>query len=264
MRLERWLRTRLARLRAIRYRTMFGTARVYETLWEGSRIRVLELDGTYQSATYLDERWCDPPFSYLQRYDLVFEAGVPVRDMCMLGGGGYAYPKHVVAHHPQARIDVVEIDPRMTQIAHDHFFLDLLRSTFRTDETGRLGIIDTDALSHLRDCAARGRRYDAILNDCFAASEPEAALVTTKAAALLHACLNPKGLYVTNVITALEGEDASPLMELVAVLGAEFEHVMALPDERTGPTEENNVMVVASDCQIDVPGAYRLMDRVAE
>lgn len=255
------LRVLLARRRVVRYRTMFGMARVYEIPWEGTRVRALKLRGTLQSATYVDERWCDPPFPYLRHYDCMYDAGVPIRDVCMLGGGGYAYPKHVVAHHPNTRIDVVEIDPRITRIARDHFYLDIVRETYRTDATDRLGLICDDALSYLESCARAKRRYDAILNDCFAANEPEQDMVTPRAAQLVRACLNPGGLYLANIISAIEGEDAEPLMELVVLLSAEFSHVMVLPSDRCDADEEDNVLVVATNGPASIPGTLPFFDR---
>lgn len=237
----------IARLTATRYRTAFGTARVYEIDWNGSRLRVLDVDGTYQSATFLDERWCDVPFPYLARYDLVFATNHPPRDICMLGGGGYAYPKHVIAHHSPARIDVVEVDPAITGIAHEHFFLDRLRATYGTDRTGRLGLVCADAWSYLQQCARQGRTYDAILNDCFAAERPDEQLLSASAAVTIHACLRPNGIYATNVISALEGDGAEPLMDQVASLSAAFDHVCVQTSSRTAPYKVDNVLLVATD-----------------
>ncbi len=237
-----------SRLLSKRVRTQFGVARIYEMHRNGSDLRVLDVRGTFQSAMYLDdERWCDPPFPYLERFDSVFERNPAPHDLCMLGGGGYAYPRHVLAHHRDARIDVVEIDPAITSIAFEYFSLGEARERFCEKGSDRLGLICSDAVAHLRDCAAKGRRYDAILNDCFAAGLPDTGLTTQESAQLIHLSLVPRGVYATNAICALEGPGASTLISLVGNLSRSFEHVLAIPSTRVPLDEPDNTIVLATD-----------------
>lgn len=252
----------LGSLFAVRRKTMFGTARIYEFTDDSKRIRVLDIEGTFQSATYLDEQWYKVPFTYLALFDCMFEGRMPITDVCMLGGGGYSYPKMFIAEHPQARMDVVEIDPAITQIAREYFFLDRLIKTYDTDATGRLGIVTQDALDYLQQCAARQRRYDVIVNDCFVAEQREASLATPAGIRAVRACLRPDGMYLVNTICALEGDLAAPLMEFVALLSAEFGHVHVLPCNKVPPTEMDNMVVVASRIDHNLPGAIRLYDAV--
>lgn len=257
------LRNLFARLRAKRYVTMFGTARVYEIEWGDSRIRVLDVGETFQSATYVDARWCEVPFPYLGLYDCMFEVENPPRNVCMLGGGGYAFPKHVVAHRSPARIDVVEIDPAITDLAKKYFYLDRLEQTFHAQENGRLGLVCADAVAYLRSCAQSNRRYDAIVNDLFEAGVPNEELAAAPGARLLRSCLAPDGLYLTNVITALEGEQAQPLIDLTEVLSEQFAHVVAVPCNRVASDELDNVVVVASNRELDLPDALHVYDEIA-
>lgn len=39
---------------------------------DGGAVRVLDVGGVYQSATYLDERWASPVFNYYKSFDVVF------------------------------------------------------------------------------------------------------------------------------------------------------------------------------------------------
>ena len=251
-----------SRLLSKRVRTQFGTARIYDTYRDGRDLRVLDIDGTFQSAMYLDEEhWCDPPFPYLAKFDSIFEREPEPRSICMLGGGGYAYPRHVLAHHRDARIDVVEVDPTITSLAFERFRLGEARDRFCEDDHTRLGLIPSDAVTHLRECVVTGSRYDAILNDCFAAGLPDAGLATKEAAWLVHQTLNPCGVYATNTISALEGSEAKPLFELVEALGSYFEHVLAIPSERVHLSERDNTIVLASDDGVFCPpSSVRLYD----
>lgn len=250
-------------LAAIRRQTMFGTARIYEYNDGPDRVRVLDMGGTFQSATYLDGRWYKVPFLYLALFDRMFEANPSITDVCMLGGGGFSYPKQFIVEHPQARIDVVEIDPAITRIAYEFFFLDRLEREYEASACGRLGIVTQDASQYLHRCMQDGHRYDAIVNDCFVVEQRDASLATPAGIAAIRGCLKPDGLYLANTICALEGALASPLWELVAALSAEFDHVHVLPCDKVPRTEVDNMVVIASNKDFDVPGAIRLYDAVA-
>jgi hypothetical protein len=37
-----------------------------------------------------------------------------------IGGGGYTFPRYMEITYPKAHIDVVEIDPQVTQVVYEH------------------------------------------------------------------------------------------------------------------------------------------------
>ena len=257
------LRSAFSRLFPIRQKTMFGTAEVYEITWHDNKpLRVLDVEGTYQSATYLDDRWCEVPFPYLALYDKLFEQVPDARDILMLGGGGFAYPKHLIAHHPATRVDVVEIDPAIIGLAKQHFLLDRLEEVFHAQQEGRLTIVQMDALDYLEECRRRGVRYDAILGDCFAAGSFADKLVSLRGAALAQDCLTREGVYLVNIVTALEGTNSAPLKSAVDSLCSAFAHVWAIPCDRYAATEQDNVLVAASNLPPEPVDALRLYDRL--
>lgn len=111
---------------------------------DGSLVRMLNVGGVLQSATYLDERWATCPFAYLRSFDHLFEAALPeapdplvVNRVLMLGGAGFAYPKQLLLEHPGVALDVVEIDPAMVQIARERFFLDRLEMQLAAEGRAR-------------------------------------------------------------------------------------------------------------------------------
>ena len=225
--------------------TMFGRARVYQVEGDGGEpVRLLEVGGIVQSGTYLDERYTELVFEYLKRYDLAFEAGRAIGRVCVLGCGGYDYPEHLIAHHDPVIVDAVEIDPAITAIAGRYFFLDRLVEEYRTDETGRLNLICADALDHLR---ASGPAYDLIVNDAFDAGTPPAHLAGREFVEAVHARLAPGGMYLTNVVSALEGPASAFLHEQVGLLQDAFAHVRVYPCAIDTLTEPDNVIVAASD-----------------
>ncbi len=240
-------------------RTKFGTALIFSVEDdEGEPIRVLNVGGMYQSATYLDDRYADLVFEYYRLYDHMFEAGIDLRSLLMIGGGGYAYPKHLVAHYPEVSVSVVEIDPKITALAERYFFLDRLIEEYETEQNGRLELIEGDGRAVLDRLAAdpKGKRYDAILNDSFRGKDPAASMTTVETARSVKACLNPGGLYLSNVVASLEGDDARFLRAIVATLRQVFANVYVIPCGVEALAEKDNAMVIATD------GSYAFTDTV--
>ena len=225
----------------LRFKTMFGRARVYQVEDDaGEPVRLLEVGRIVQSGTYVSDDQCyDLVFEYLKKYDLMFSRSHGIGRIAVLGCGGYDYPEHLIAHHPEVTVDAVEIDPAITSIAQRYFFLDRLVEEFETERTGRLNLVNADALDFLQ---APGPLYDAIVNDCFDAGKPPAHLTTRAFAETVHSRLAPGGIYLTNIV-------ASPafLHEQTALLESVFAHAHAFPCSDDYLTEPDNVIVAASD-----------------
>lgn len=274
-----WLRGRLREAGIyVIPRTKFGMALVFSVEGDdGEPVRVLNVGGMYQSATFLDDRYTELVFEYDRLFDRMFDAGIPVARVLMIGGGGYAYPKHFIATNPDARLDVVEIDPKITQIAQRYFFLDRLIEEYGTEETGRLGLVTADGRAYLDDLAAalgagpggdavaRGRasygdgfggRYDVVINDSFRGKSPAPALATAEAARSAHACLNPGGMYLANVVSAVEGDGAAFLRAVVATFGSVFKNVYVVPCGKDELADRDNNVVIATDGEYRFKGAH--------
>ena len=222
---------------------MFGKTRIYEVLDdEGAPVRLLEVGGIVQSGTYVDERYNQLVFEYLKRYDVLFDLVDDVRSVCVLGCGGYDYPKHLIANHPGVIVDAVEIDPAITALAKRYFFLDRLIEEYDTETTGRLRLVCSDALDYLSESE---QGFDAIVNDTFDAGTPPAHLTTRFFVNLVHEKLNPGGAYLTNIVSALEGPASAFLDEQRALLESVFESVDVIACASEELSEEDNVIVVA-------------------
>lgn len=135
------------------YRTKFGPAVVCTTTdADGRAVRLLLVGRSVQSATYVDEEYrAEPVFDYYLAFDLMFDAKPDIERVLMVGGGGYAYPKHIIATHPEVHMDVVEIDPAITRIALTDFYLAEYLSDFPFGGTYDLGRICADGCDYLAD-----------------------------------------------------------------------------------------------------------------
>ena len=252
-----WRRRELERAGIrLEMRTVTGPALILDLVGEdGEKVRMLVVNGTIESATYLDDLRYDLVFDYLRTFDVMYEAGRPVAHALMLGGGGYSYPKHIVRHHPETSIDVVEVDPAMTRIARKHFFLGDLEREYDCAATGRLRTYCDDGRAFLEGAAGRPR-YDAILNDSFSGNDPAASLMSVEAARAVRDRLAEGGLYLMNVVTSPDGTGTGTLL-LQAVertLGEVFSHVHVIPCDPASPSASDNVIVVATDATCDLPG----------
>lgn len=234
---------------------------------DGVPVRVLQQGGVFQSATYLDERRFEPVFTYYRGFDAMFEAedamrsrtNHGIRRVLMFGGGGYAYPKYLLTSRSNVRLDVVEIDPAVTEVARRWFFLGELKLRLANPalaQGNELSIYTADGRSYLEAAGLRGARYDAIVNDAFEGCAPVRRLATVEAVRLAKARLTLGGLYLVNVVSENGGEDLSFLRDEVATLRQAFRNVYILDvtDERFGL--EANYLVVATD------GAYTFPESI--
>lgn len=242
-----------------------GIARVHSVRTaDGQLVRVLQAGGVYQSATYVGERRFVPVFAYYRAFDVMFDVeGAPqgqvghgIQRVLMLGGGGYAYPKHVLTQHDDVRMDVVEIDPAITRLARRWFYLDELERR----SGGRLGLISADARSYVVRAAESTARYEAVVNDCFSGAQPVVALATVEALQAIKRCLTPGGLYLANVVSTHEGACVDFLRDAVATALQVFAcvHVLPCPDEEFGG--EDNYLIIASDTALEIAGALPFDD----
>lgn len=237
--------------RGLSFKTRFGKARIYEVADDEERpVRLLEVNGTVQSGTYVDDgpefsndaRYAELVFEYLKKYDLMFQHSPQIERVCVLGCGGYDYPEHLIAHHPGVIVDAVEIDPAITALAKRYFYLDRLIEEFDTEATGQLNLIESDALSFLRE---DGPLYDAIVNDVFDGSTPPAHLTTHAFYAAARNCLKPGGIFLTNIVSALTGPNSRFLHDQVALMELVFNKVEVHPCDPDDLQTEDNVIVAA-------------------
>ncbi|MDE8701937.1 hypothetical protein PZH32_03065 [Adlercreutzia equolifaciens] len=259
---------------------MFGEATVYAMPAEdGSLVRMLNVGGVLQSATYLDERWAQCPFAYLRSFDHMFEAQptLTLRRVLMIGGAGFAYPKRLLVAHPGVQLDVVEIDPAMVDLARQEFFLDRLEA--QLDEEGRAGdlsIFTEDGEAFLRrgacrvqglaadveaapvevppfeeplsqDASSGAVPYDAIIIDAFVGREAVPFFASDEGATTAKACLSPGGLLMANCVAEYTGDAMYRLFSQVERLREHFANVYVIDasDEEFGGAD--NYLLIATD-----------------
>ena len=242
---------------SVTYDTQYGRVLIYNGSRNGENIRILDIDSGYESATFTDEsKIYELVFEYTKYYDLMFNANIDINNTLLIGGAGYSYPKYYISHYPSKNIDVVEIDSEITELAKQYFYLDKLIQDYNLEENHRLNLITNDGRIYLNET---NKKYDAILNDAFSGSSPAKTLTTQECIRNIKNALNPNGVYLTNVISALEGNESKFIRAEVNTLKQEFNYVYVVPCNNDGNTYTvQNNMVIASDSTLDLENVYPL------
>lgn len=213
-------------------RNSYGSARA---------IRLMQTDPMgAQSLVYLDDP-VELVSDYTKFYDLAFHYHPQTKHVLMLGGGGYCVPRKITAQKQDVSIDVVELDPGITQAARDFFFL---------KDSPKLSIFHEDARIFLNRAAqdvSKQGRYDAIFEDVFGSwYNIPFHLTTVECMRNVQKILSKDGVFVVNVISALEGEQSGVFHGIYSSIAEVFPKVLifpaSLPDS---PTRLQNVMIVA-------------------
>jgi len=185
-----------------------------------------------QSAMFLESD--EPVFEYLKFYRLAEFFNPNIKKVLLIGGGAYSYPKIFLKQFPNGAIDVVEIDPKLTELA---------RAYFRLRDDGRLRIFHEDGRVFINRVE---ERYDAIFSDAFtSASSIPFHLTTIQAVRREFEMLREGGLTIVNTISAIDGERGKFLRAEYATYRAIFPQVFLFPVASNDPHAVQNILLVA-------------------
>ncbi|MFN8179001.1 MAG: fused MFS/spermidine synthase [bacterium] len=155
-----------------------------------------------------------------------------------IGGGGYAFPRYLEAVYPASDVEVIEIDPGVTQVAYE--VMGLRRDT-------RIVTYNEDARLYL--AREPGARYDLIMNDACNHYSIPYHLTTKEFDDRVHAWLAEDGVYMVNL---MDVPTAGLVRAFVLTLQQTFRYVYLLP---TAPgwraMPRSTFVVLASDAPLD-------------
>lgn len=105
-----------------------------------------------------------------------------------IGGGGYTFPRYMEISYPNAKIDVVEIDPEVTNIVYK--YLGLPANT-------KITTYNTDGRWYVMNCK---EKYDLVFTDAYNDLSIPYHLTTKEFATQIKSIMNPNGLLMSNII----------------------------------------------------------------
>ena len=194
--------------------------------------KTLQVDTGLES--YINQETGEMGAAYLYYYDLFEYYDKEANDALMIGGAAYTYPMHYLKKYENKTIDVVEIDETMTQIAEEEFGLD--------KNNPNLGLITQDGRSYLN---YNEKKYDTVFIDAFKGLNAPFELTTYEAMQKVYDSLNDNGTVITNIISAVEGNDADFIKYEYSTYKAIFDDVKVFKvNPNRLDNEEQNLILV--------------------
>jgi len=219
----------------------------YNRIWIYNRIdlrtnkivKMMGINNENHSSMFLDSD--ELVNEYTKYYHLAKHFNPNFKKTLMLGGAGYSYPKDFLHKYPEATIDVVEIDPKVTELAKKYFKL---------EESPRLTIYHEDGRVFLNKTQGK---YDVIFGDAFGSHYSLPYQLTTKEAVQKkYNILNDDGIVILNIISAIEGGKGKFLRAEYATYKSLFPQVYLFPVTDSGDSDMvQNIILVALKSEKD-------------
>jgi predicted membrane-bound spermidine synthase len=161
----------------------------------GEHAYSLTLDHLWHSIVRLDDpTWLYYKHEYVQAELLLqTRAHNPKTNLLVIGGGGYTFPRYAELTTPDVDIEVVEIDPGVTKIAHDK--LGFSRDT-------KIRTFNMDGRQFVSERAAKGH-YQLVMQDAVNDLSVPGHLMTKEYNDAVKATLTPDGAYLLTLIDDL-------------------------------------------------------------
>ena len=173
-------------------------------------------------------------FNYTKYFNIVDYIQPNIQHALVIGAGAYSYPKFFLKKFPEAQVDVVEMDAKLTELSRKHFGL---------QDDPRLHIFHQDGRTFLNQGT---KKYDAIFIDAFNSLTPPFQLTTQEAVHKIFEQLSDTGVVLVNLVSAIEGKDGKFLQAEYATYASLFPKVEIFAvDNFNDPHDLDNVMLVA-------------------
>jgi len=204
---------------------------------EDTETRYLRFDSSFQSGMYRGQPF-RTRFDYTDYLDLALAYNPDAKRILFIGLGGGSAPKRIWRDFPGIRLDAVELDPEVVDVAYR--FFDLPRDPrLKVDiEDGRRYLVQNEG------------PWDAIVIDAFYSDSIPFHLATQEFLDLARSRLTPGGVITTNVIGAIKGEQSRLLRSMLRTYRTVFPTVAVHPVYTQGDTqaeEVRNVIFIAGE-----------------
>ena len=209
--------------------------RVSEQQEAGRTVRVLTLDKLVHSYVDLD----DPTFLVYGYEKVLGDLSTyvgwkdPQFRSLFIGGGGYTMPRFIESRFPESVVEVVEIDPEVTEVVHEYFGMP--RDT-------RIVTYNEDARTKFLDLPEGG--YDLIVGDAFDHFSVPYHLTTLEFNERVEELLEDGGLYTLNVVDKLH--KGRFLRAVVHTLQQTFDYVYVMRNNDNWEGDLRHTYVVAA------------------
>jgi predicted membrane-bound spermidine synthase len=217
------------------------------TVTEAGGVRNLRFDATRQSGIVLADG-ITSAVRYPDYVQLAMALKPDARSALVLGLGGGLVSKRFWHDYPEMRVDSVEIDPVVVDVARRYF-------AFPTDP--RLRVFTQDARRYVQ--TTKGI-YDIVVLDAYYADALPFHLTTQEFFRETKSRMATDGVMAYNVISALEGEKSQVFRSLYRTAGTVWAHLWVFrvnAGQPALPESRQNIIVLATDSDVGGPELLR-------
>lgn len=201
-------------------------------LANGDFVTTINTDNSTAGARF--EHSPESPLVYNRYWELSRLYCPRMQRALFLGGGAFSMPQALSRAYPGARVEVCEIDPQVIEAG---------KNFFRTGDYPQMKIAAEDARRYLRSDSGQ---YDLVFGDVFHGKHNVPFhLVTKEFFALVRQRLSPDGIYMMNIISAIEGDKAQFFRAVARTLSEVFGRVDVYATNRQNPGHLQNIIIVA-------------------
>lgn len=230
-----------------------GGTTVYETQTPYAQLSVVDKDGVRtmylgsapQSATYVDGRE-----GYVFEYSSYLHIPLLLQDdverVLFIGGGGFSTPKRYLEEYPTVTVDVVELDPKVIEVADEYFGL---------PDSDRLNVIRADGREFLEKT---DREYDVIVLDAYRKDRVPYHMTTVEFMELAKDRLDEDGVMVANLISASSGSGSEFFRAEYRTMSEVFPRVYAFPTSNTELLQNIELIATKQDRRLSKADFRRL------
>jgi spermidine synthase len=214
--------------------------------------RYLRFDSSFQSGMFLNDPY-RTRFIYSDYLQLPFAYRAQTKRILYIGLGGGSAPKRTWRDFPGVRIDIVELDPEVVDMAYKYFELPRDPRLTVEVEDGRRYVSGHEGL------------WDVIVIDAFYSDAIPFHLATQEFLELARSRLTTGGLVVTNIIGAVKGPDSRLFRSMLRTYRTVFPTVAIHPVVESGGNDlesVRNIILVAGEGA--APSKQFLLDRWRE
>jgi spermidine synthase len=211
-------------------------------------IRVLRFTRNRQSSMYLDAPF-DTDFEYPGYFHIALALKPDARRTLVLGLGGATVVKRMWRDYPDMRVDAVELDPDVVDVA---------RRFFALPDDERIRVFTDDGRAFVETCT---ETYDIAIVDAFDEDRVPRPLTTEEFMRALRDRLAPDGVVAYNFIGAAKGEHSKPFRSLYRTLSNVWHSVRVFVVNDGVESEGTNLMLFATDAELS---SDELLARIAD
>ena len=208
-----------------RFSTLYNDVLIYETTDElGDSIRIMQVNNHIGSAQYLHSD--DLVYPYLRQFRMDQQLVPGFSNTLTIGGAACSYPRELLMQYDDVTVDVIEIDGKLIELAHNHFDLPYSSRLKTYSQDGRYYVQHTK------------NTYDVIYLDAFNDLRSIPFQLTTQEFFNdVERVLHPKGAVIINALSSLDDDKTDMIQALLNSIKTAFPYVKLLIVEPDKPKD---------------------------